>query len=70
MLYKSNIRLGCVIGSQVMVSELLAALVTNKRSSLSSLNLLDLGLSVIVFIFLLGGRGSLDLINRLVLVIL
>ena len=67
---KSNIRLGCVIGSQIMVSELLAALVANKRSSLSSLNLLDLGLGVIVLIFLLSGSGSLDLINRLVLVIL
>ena len=53
-----------------MVSELLAALVANKRSSLSSLNLLDLGLGVIVLIFLLSGSGSLDLINRLVLVIL
>lgn len=53
-----------------MVSELLAALVANKRSSLSGLDLLDLGLSIIVLIFLLSGSGSLDLINRLVLVIL
>jgi len=59
-----------VISSEVVVSELLAALIANKRSSLSSLNLLDLGLSIIVIIFLLGGSGSLDLINRLVLVIL
>lgn len=53
-----------------MVSELLAALVANKRSSLSGLDLLDFGLSIVVLIFLLSGSGSLDLINRLVLVIL
>jgi hypothetical protein len=54
-----------------MVSESLAALVADKRSSLASFNLLDLGLGVIFFVILLfGGSGSLDLINRLVLVVL
>lgn len=59
-----------MVGSKVMVSELLAALIADKRSHLSSLDLLDLGLSIIVIIFLLGGSSSLDLVNRLVLVVL
>lgn len=67
---KSNIRLGRVIGSKVMVSELLAALITDKRGSLASLDFLDLGFSVIVIIFLLGRSSSLDFINGLVLVVL